>query len=278
MLPISIILAALLLLLPRSLAGADDLPGQVYTWQTDDSLSRLAEKYYDDPADWLAILVATNARADGNSDFDKLLSPTGIQVGQRLWIPDQADAAGLLAHYPKLQPLSDKLLADFENYIESPRQRYQIPGAAVLLVRGNQIVWAKGFGLRELGQPEPVEPDTVFAVGSTTKAMTSMMVASMVDEGLLRWDQPVQEIWPGFTLSDPDRAAQLRLRDMFTMATGLPRRDLVWSGTDLTAEQLMASLAELPVHGEIGQWFDYNNQVVATGGYGAALAADRCRG
>ena len=179
----------------------------------------------------------------------------------------------LLARYPDLQPLSPELLAEFEDYVESTRLRYQIPGAAVVLVRGDEIVFARGFGVRELGQTEPVEPDTVFAVGSTTKAMTSLMVASMVDEGLLDWDQPVAELWPDFTLSDPNRAAQLKVRHMFNMGSGLPRQDLVWSGTGLTAEQLMESLADLPVFGEVGQRYDYNNQVVATGGYLAALAA-----
>ena len=256
-----------------SLSQADNPAGQSYTWQVDDSLSRLAEKYYDDPAAWPAIVSATNARVEGDERFARILSPGGIQVGQLLWLPEPAQMDQLLAQSPHLQPLTADRLAEFEQYIDSARLRYQIPGAVVVLVRGHEIVWAKGFGERELGQPEPVDPETVFAVGSTTKAMTSMLVASLVDDGLLEWDQPVQEIWPDFTLSDPTRAAQLRVRDMFTMATGLPRRDLVWSGADLTAEQLMESLAELPVYGEVGQWYNYNNQVVSTGGYVAALAA-----
>lgn len=266
-------LVVLLSLWGGGLSRADNPAGDSYTWQADDSLARLAEKYYNDPAAWPAIIIATNGRVEWDERFDRVLSPGGIPVGQHLWLPEPAQLDQLRAESPQPQPLTPDRLAEFEQYIDSTRQRYQIPGAVVLLVRGNEIIWAKGFGERELGQPGPVDPDTVFAVGSVTKAMTSMMVATMVDDGLLTWDQPVQAIWPDFTLADPSRAAQLRLRDMFTMATGLPRRDLVWSGGELTAEQLMESLAELPVYGEIGERFDYNNQVVSTGGYVAALAA-----
>jgi CubicO group peptidase (beta-lactamase class C family) len=267
------LLAVLLSLGGGSLSRADNPAGYSYTWQADDSLSRLAEKYYHDAAAWPAIIIATNSRVEWDDHFERILSPGGIQVGQRLWLPEPAQLEQLRAESPQPQPFTAERLAEFEQYIDSARQRYQIPGAVVLLIHGQEIMWAKGFGERELGRPEPVDPNTVFAVGSVTKAMTSMLVATMVDDGLLEWDQPVQEIWPDFTLSDPNRAAQLRLRDMFTMATGLPRRDLVWSGAELTAEQLMESLAQLPVYGEIGQHFEYNNQVVSTGGYVAALAA-----
>jgi CubicO group peptidase (beta-lactamase class C family) len=116
-------------------------------------------------------------------------------------------------------------------------------------------------------------PETVFAIGSTTKAMTSMLVASLVDDGLLQWDQPVIEIWPGFKLSDPMVTPQIRVRDLLNMSSGLPRADLAWSGVELTAEQIMESLAELPVVAPRGQRFQYNNQMVATGGYVATLAA-----
>lgn len=272
---LSFTVAVLLVLVGVTMSRADSPPsaGQIYAWQADDSLDRLAEKFYDDSSAWPVLLAATNARVELDGRFTKILSPTAIQVGQLLWVPEPEDVAELLAHYPSLQPLTPDLLAEFEDYVEATRVRYQIPGAAVVLVQGGEIVFAKGFGVRELGQPEPVEPDTVFAVGSTTKAMTSMMVASLVDDGLLDWDQPVVELWPDFRLSDQNRTTQLRLRHLLNMGSGLPRRDLVWSGTGLTAEQLMESLADLPVYGELGKWYDYNNQVVSTGGYVAAMAA-----
>lgn len=271
-----ILLTSHLLFLPAvDLAGADPPPaaGQLYTWQADDSLSRLADKYYDDISAWPAIVMATNGRVALDGRFRKIIDPAEIRPGQLLWLPGPEQVELLLAQYPDVQPLSPELLAEFENYVEAARTRYDIPGAAVVLVRGNEIVFAQGFGVQELGSAEPITPDTVFAVGSTTKAMSSLLVAGLVDEGVVAWNRPVRDIWPDFSLSDPNRTAQLKLRHMLSMGSGLPRRDLVWSGTGLTAEQLMESLADLPVYGDLGQWYDYNNQVFATGAYVATLAA-----
>jgi CubicO group peptidase (beta-lactamase class C family) len=83
----------------------------------------------------------------------------------------------------------------------------------------------------------------------------------------------VVEIWPDFKLSDPDVTAQIRVRDLLNMSSGVGRVDLAWSGAGLTAEQIMTSLAELPIVTPPGQWYHYNNQMYATGGYIGVLAA-----
>jgi len=257
--------------------GQSQEGGQAYTVQAEDSLSRLAAKFYQDFDAWPAIQLATNAKAAQDSRFTVIKNPNVIEAGQILWIPDPDEAQRLLAGYapadPKLQPLTSELLAEFETYIESARQRFEIPGAAVGVVQGNQIVFAQGFGVRELGRADPITPETIFAVGSTTKAMTSMLLATLVDEGKLDWDQPVVEIWPDFKLSDPEVTSQIRVRDLLNMSSGVPRIDLAWSGAELTAEQTMASLAELPFVTPPGQWFHYNNQMFATSGYIGTLAA-----
>jgi CubicO group peptidase (beta-lactamase class C family) len=245
--------------------------------QAEDTLSGLAEKFYQNVAAWPAIQITTNAKAAEDSRFTPIKNPDTLQSGQVIWIPDPAEVERLLGidlpNKPELQPLTSELLTEFETYVETARQRFGIPGAAVVVVQGNQIVLAKGFGLRELGKPEPVTPETVFAVGSTTKAMTSMLLATLVDDALLAWDQPVVEIWPDFKLSDPDVTAQIQVRHLLNMSSGIPRLDLPWSGAGLTAEQTMTSLADLPMVTPLGYWYHYNNQLVATGGYIGALAA-----
>ncbi|MBI1877077.1 MAG: serine hydrolase, partial [Chloroflexi bacterium] len=252
--------------------------GQAYTVQAEDSLSWLAEEFYQNYAAWPAIQIATNAKAAVDSRFTAIEDPDQLSAGQLIWIPDPEEAERLLGGAislgpPEAKPLTPELLAEFETFIETARQRFRIPGAAVVVVQGNQVVFAKGFGVRELGQPDPVTPETVFAVGSTTKAMTSMLMATLVDGGSLSWDQPVVEIWPDFKLSDPDVTPQIRVRDLLNMSSGVPRVDLVWSGAGLTAEQIMTSLADLPLATPPGQAYHYNNQIVATGGYIGALAA-----
>ncbi len=251
--------------------------GQAYTVQATDSLSGLAEQFYQNYAAWPAIQMATNAKAAQDSRFTPIEDPNQLAAGQLIWIPDSAEAEQLLGGTislgpPEPKPLTPELLADFETYIETTRQRFRIPGVAVAVVQGNQIVLAQGFGVRQLGQADPVTPETTFAVGSTTKAMTSMLMAALVDEGKLAWDQPVLELWPDFKLSDPAVTPQIRVRDLLNMSSGLPRLDLPWSGAGLTAEQTMTSLADLPVLTPPGQVYHYNNQIVATGGYLSALA------
>jgi CubicO group peptidase (beta-lactamase class C family) len=258
------------------LISADAPVGQAYALQTDDTIEKLAEKFYEDPATWSVILAATRAKANESSRFRKIYDPAQLRLGDILWVPDPDEVEDLLAqeeNRPKPQPFTAETLAQFRDYIETTRLRYEIPGAAVVIMKGNEIILAEGFGVREVGQNEPVTPETIFPIGSTTKAINSLMIATMADEGLLDWDQPVVDIWPGFTLSDRAHAQQMRLRDLLNMDSGLPRRDLVWSGTDLTAEELVDSLAELPLYNNVGERYYYNNQVVATGGYIAAIAA-----
>ncbi|MCK6626875.1 MAG: serine hydrolase [Anaerolineae bacterium] len=259
-------------------AAQEQADGQAYTVQATDTLSSLAEDFYQNYAAWPAIQMATNAKAAQDSRFSPIENSDQLSAGQLIWIPSPAEAERLLGGGislgpPELKPLTPDMLAEFETFVETARQRFRIPGAAVVVVQGNQIAFAKGFGVRQLGQPDPVTPETIFPVGSTTKAMTSMLMATLVDEGKLDWDQPVVEVWPDFKLSDPAITPQIRIRHLLNMSSGVPRVDLVWSGAGLTAEQVMASLAELEVVTTPGEVYHYNNQIVATGGYVGALAA-----
>lgn len=266
----------ILFVLTVGLAQAQE-GGQEYTVQAGDTISGLAEDFLGNVNAWPAIQLATNEKAAADGRFNRIDNPDVLQEGQLIWLPSLAEAGRLLAGepltLPQLQPLTAEMLAQFDTFIEETRQRFQIPGAAVVVVQGNQVVFAKGYGVRELGKPEPITPETVFAVGSTTKAMTSMLLARLVDEGKLDWDEPVAQIWPDFKLSDPAVTSQIRFRHLLNMTSGAARKDLVWSGAGLTAEETMASLADLPLVTPLGQAYHYNNQMVATGGYIGALAA-----
>ena len=288
-----IVMAALALLLalaaplPHAKRAYGEDGGQAYTLQPGETLGALAFRIYGDFLAWPAIVQATNNRAAAGDDFRPIDDPAQVQVGQVVWLPGPAEASRLLGRAVSAPGLSARptqgsagpvaltpaLLAEFETFIETTRELYQIPGAAVAVFTGDEILLARGYGLRELGRPEPVTPETIFALGSTTKAMTTMLVASLVDEGLLAWDRPVIEVWPEFRLADPAVSRSLTLRQLFNMSSGLARKDLVWSGAGLTAEEIMASLAELPLLAPPGSRYGYNNQAVATGGYVAALAA-----
>ncbi len=172
------------------------------------------------------------------------------------------------------KPVTAELIARLEAYITETMPRHDVPGAAVAIVQDGRVVYTRGFGVRERHRPEPVTPDTMMMIGSTGKTMTTMMMATLVDEGRLRWDQPVVEILPAFALSDPETTRRVTVQNLVCACTGVPRRDLelLFNANTLTARDIVESLAGFQVFTDFGEAFQYSNQMVGTGGYIAALA------
>lgn len=172
-------------------------------------------------------------------------------------------------------PLTDELIAELEAYILEKMDQLDVVGASVAIVQGNEVVYAKGFGVRGGDSLEPVTPDTPMMIGSTTKTMTTMLMGILVDEGKLRWDEPVVNILPNFSLAKPDVTEQITVQNLVCACTGVPRRDfeLIFNGHDLTAESIVESLSTFELFTDFGEAFQYSNQMVAAGGYVAAAAA-----
>jgi CubicO group peptidase (beta-lactamase class C family) len=193
-----------------------------------------------------------------------------IQTGFTIAGREEADLAGV-----EPLPLTDERLAEFESYIAEAMERFAVPGAAVAIVQGDEIVYAQGFGVREAGGSDPMTPETLMMIGSTGKSMTTMMMATLVDEGLMTWDTPVQEVLPEFAVADPELSRQITMRNLVCACTGVPRRDLelFFNADELSAEDIVASLQTFEFFTEFGEAFQYSNQLVATGGYAAAAAA-----
>src|SRR5207249_6671308 len=105
---------------------------------------------------------------------------------------------------------------------------WDVPGAAVVVVRGERAVLVKGYGRRRHDRPDPVTPDTPFPLASGTKCFTSALIATLVDEGDMRWDDPVRQHLPTFHLSDPHADALVSIRDLLTHRTGVGQHDLLW--------------------------------------------------
>ena len=114
----------------------------------------------------------------------------------------QSDAATPVATPGLPATLSDATLRDFEADVEAALQTFRVPGAAVALVQGNEIVFNRGFGMRNLASGEPVTPRTRFRIGSITKSMTALLLATLVDEGVFGWDDRVVDLWPEFRSAD----------------------------------------------------------------------------
>lgn len=168
----------------------------------------------------------------------------------------------------------ETMRAELALYIERKLSEYGIPGAAVAVVQDGEIVYTQGFGVRALDSAEPVTPETLMMVGSTGKTMTTLMMATVVDDHLMAWETPVQEVLPQFAVADPALSQQITMRHLVCACTGVPRRDseLIFNANDLSAEDVVASLQEFEFFTEFGEAFQYSNQLVATGGYATAAA------
>jgi CubicO group peptidase (beta-lactamase class C family) len=158
--------------------------------------------------------------------------------------------------------------------INSSMKDWKVPGAAVAIVRDQSVVYMKGFGVRELGKSDPVTPDTLFDIGSCTKAFTSAAVAILVDEGKMQWDGKVNEYIPFFHLHDPLADENVTIRDLLTHRTGVPPTDLLWYVyPDASREQLIRRLAEAHPNAGFRTKFQYQNMMYVAAGYAVGQVA-----
>jgi CubicO group peptidase (beta-lactamase class C family) len=146
------------------------------------------------------------------------------------------------------------LSPDFAALVRRLMERDQIPGVAVGVVERGHLVFARGFGYRDVGRRLPVTPDTLFPLGSCSKAFTATAVALLADEGRLGLDLPVRSYLPDFSLQDPVASATVTIRDLLTHRSGLPRHDLFWYQAPFSRDELYRRLRFLEPGGRHGQW------------------------
>ena len=178
-----------------------------------------------------------------------------------------------LAEAPTVR-LGEAEAAALAAYIGDIMPQFDIPGAVVGIVQGGRILMLQGFGVRDRGSDAPITPDTRMMIGSIGKTMTTMLMADLVEEGLLRWEQPVQDILPQFRVSDPKLSQTITVENLVCACSGVPRRDLefLFNADQLDAEKVIGSLADFSFFTGFGEAFQYSNQLVATGGWVAASA------
>ncbi len=137
--------------------------------------------------------------------------------------------------------------------LEGGLKTFKVPGAAVAVVRGDQVLVLKGYGRRRADANDPVTADTVFPLASCTKQFTTALLAMLVDDGALAWDDPVKKHLPAFKLSDPNANALLTVRDLVSHRTGLGGHDLLWYrapwGLDHTLKQVPLLPLDYPFRG-----------------------------
>jgi CubicO group peptidase (beta-lactamase class C family) len=159
-------------------------------------------------------------------------------------------------------------LAGFDDIVTDSMKRLEVPGMAIAIIKDKEVVYSKGFGYRDVEKQMPVTPDTLFAIGSSTKAFTSFVLGTLVDQGKLEWDKPVRNYIPWFRLYEPAIGEHLTPRDLLTHRSGLPRHDLVWYNNYAASRKyLVERLAYVEPSADLREKFQYNNLMFLTAGY-----------
>lgn len=168
--------------------------------------------------------------------------------------------------------LDEARIAELGHFIEQGRKVLGVPGVALGLVQDGKVVFADGFGVKELGGSEKPDGDTLFMVASNTKAMTTLLLAKLVDEHRIAWDTPVSKLFPGFKLGDADTTRSVLVKHLICACTGMPRQDLEWifNYGDITPKSTVALLGTMQPTSKFGELFQYSNLMAAAAGYTAA--------
>ena len=119
-------------------------------------------------------------------------------------------------------PDQPELLSRLEAYVQTAQQQWSVPGLAIAVVKDDQVVYAKGFGVKRVGATDPVDPDTVFQIGSTSKAFTAALVAMQVDDGKFKWTDRVIDHLPSFEMHDPWVTREFQVADLMAQHSGMP--------------------------------------------------------
>jgi CubicO group peptidase (beta-lactamase class C family) len=167
----------------------------------------------------------------------------------------------VVAALPKLEALAQK-------QIDSGG----VPGLAIAVVYKDEVVYLKGFGLRETGKPDRVDADTVFQIASLSKPVSATVVAALVSEGIVDWGSRVSELDPSLALKDPYPTQQVTIRDFFNHRSGLPGN----AGDDLEdigygRVEVMHRLRLVPPSSSFRAGYAYSNAGLTAGALAAAM-------
>jgi len=164
-------------------------------------------------------------------------------------------------------------LGGFDKYVTAAVQDWEVPGLAIAVVKDGKIVFSKGFGVRELGKTGKVNEHSLFAIGSTTKAMTAAAIGMLVDEGKVKWDDPVTKHLPDFQLYDPWVTREVTVRDLLTHRAGLGNADLLWYGQGNSREEIIRRLRLVEPATSMRTHFTYQNIMYVAAGQVVAAAS-----
>jgi CubicO group peptidase (beta-lactamase class C family) len=172
----------------------------------------------------------------------------------------------------KANTLDQARIAELGRFVERGQKVLGVPGVAFGLVQDGKVVFADGFGTKELGSAERPDGDTLFMVASNTKAMTTLLLAKLVDEHRMSWQTPVTMLLPSFRLGDAETTRSVLVKHLICACTGMPRQDLEWifEYGNMTPESSLVLLGTMQPTSKFGELFQYSNLMAAAAGYTGA--------
>jgi CubicO group peptidase (beta-lactamase class C family) len=162
-------------------------------------------------------------------------------------------------------------LTQLDAYIRSSMEKTKVPGTAVAVVYNDQVVFLRGYGVRKIGEPAKIDPDTVFELASVSKPLASSVLAALVGQGQVNWDDKVADLMPGFQLSSPITSREVTIRDFFSHRSGLATEsgdyleDLGYS-----RPEIVHRMRYLPLPGTFRKTYAYSNFGLTAGAIAAA--------
>ena len=178
--------------------------------------------------------------------------------------------AGKQAH-----KLDDKRIAQLSAFVERGRNELGVPGVSIGLIQDGKVVFADGFGVREMGSNTKPDADTLYIIASNTKALTTLMLAKLVDEGKFTWQTPVTNLLPSFKLGDADTTSRVLVKHLICACTGMPRQDYEWllQFQGVTPEGELQTLGTIHPTSKFGELFQYSNSMAAAAGFAGGHVA-----
>jgi CubicO group peptidase (beta-lactamase class C family) len=157
-------------------------------------------------------------------------------------------------------------LAEIDAYAAKAAKDWGVPGLSIAVIKNGKVVLSKGYGLRELGKNDPADEHTLFAIGSTTKAMTAAVIGMLVDDKKLAWDDPVIKHLPAFQLKDPVVTRELTVRDLLTHRGGLGNADFLWYGQNNSMADILDRVKLIDPAYSLRSRFIYQNVMYGVAG------------
>lgn len=173
-------------------------------------------------------------------------------------------------------PVASPSTKDLDAYIQHAVADWGIAGLAIAIVHDDSVVYERGFGVREAGKPERVDPQTLFAIGSNTKLFTATLAGMMVDAKKMSWDAPATTYLPSFQMYDPWVTREITLRDLLSHRSGLGRRgDMLWYASPFDRAEVLRRIRYLKPNSSFRSQYGYQNIMVLAAGEATAAAAGR---